>query len=57
MIKVYKDENFPADVILVKSSDKSRVCYLETKNLDGETNLKQKIADKLLFSKTNLNKP
>lgn len=36
-----KDEIFPADVILLNGSD-SKGCYVETKNLDGETNLKHK---------------
>lgn len=57
IVKVYKDHYFPADMILIKSSDKKRFCYLETKNLDGETNLKQKIGDKLLGSKIHLKKP
>eukprot|EP00347_Sterkiella_histriomuscorum_P010576 403375747 len=51
VIRVQDGENIAADILLVKSSDKSRVCYIETKNLDGETNLKEKHADKLLSSK------
>lgn len=42
VIKVYKDEYFPADLVLVYSSNKNGVAYVETKNLDGETNLKYK---------------
>jgi phospholipid-transporting ATPase len=38
----------PADILLVKSSGVKGVCYVETKNLDGETNLKNKLAPKHL---------
>ena len=40
--------------MLVKSSDRSKICYIETKSLDGETNLKTKICDKLLSTKVKL---
>lgn len=42
------DEYIPADMILLKSSSPDRSCLIESKNLDGETNLNQKAADKLL---------
>ena len=42
LIKVKKDEEFPADVILLRTSDEKQNCFIETKNLDGETNLKYK---------------
>ena len=32
----------PADLVLLRSSDKSGICHVETMNLDGETNLKQR---------------
>jgi len=44
MVKVMENEAFPADLILIKSSLPRGVCYVETKNLDGETNMKQKLA-------------
>lgn len=34
---------FPADLIILKSSEKKGECYIMTKNLDGETNLKRKL--------------
>lgn len=42
IIKVYKDEYFPCDVLLLKHGQEAKVAYVETKNLDGETNLKLK---------------
>lgn len=37
-------------MILAQSSESKGVCYVETKNLDGETNLKHKTAEKHLNS-------
>ena len=43
ILKVKKGEYFPADCVLISSSEKKiHGCYIETKNLDGETNLKLK---------------
>ncbi|CAA3016564.1 probable phospholipid-transporting ATPase 8 [Olea europaea subsp. europaea] len=44
LVKVDKDEYFPADLFLLSSSYEDGICYVETTNLDGETNLKVKHA-------------
>ena len=44
LVKVLEGENFPCDLILVQSSLPKGISFVETKNLDGETNLKQKNA-------------
>ena len=42
VIKIRQNEMIPADVVLLRSSDPKGSVFVETKNLDGETNLKPK---------------
>jgi len=51
LVKVSEDEAIPADLALVKSSDHKGSLYIETKNLDGETNLKNKYVHKDILEK------
>ena len=44
IIKVLKNEELSADVLLLKTSNDNGYAYIETKSLDGETNLKEKVA-------------
>ncbi|KAF4124648.1 phospholipid-translocating ATPase [Geosmithia morbida] len=39
-VRIYSDDEIPADIIILSTSDPDGACYVETKNLDGETNLK-----------------
>ena len=45
-MRVNENEFFPADLVVLNSTEDQGVFYVETKNLDGETNLKLKSVSK-----------
>lgn len=55
IVKIMNDEFLPADVFVLETSEKKGMCYIETKNLDGETNLKHKQVPKDLEFITKMN--
>lgn len=44
VVLLRENEQVPADIVVLSTSDPDGMCYLETKNLDGETNLKARKA-------------
>jgi len=49
VLVVYDEEQVPADMILLCTSRRKGLCYVETSNLDGETNHKIKYAPQKAF--------
>jgi magnesium-transporting ATPase (P-type) len=41
---VRKNEDIPADILLLYSANENGIAYVDTMALDGETNLKEKVA-------------
>ncbi|CAI4211132.1 unnamed protein product [Parascedosporium putredinis] len=43
-VRVHNNDELPADIIVLSTSGAEGTCFIETKNLDGETNLKSRSA-------------
>ncbi len=50
IVLLREDDQVPADIVVLSTSDANGLCYVETKNLDGETNLKPRRALKATSS-------
>lgn len=46
IVKIQSYEEVPSDILFLKSSIPTGMCFLDTMNLDGETNLKEKMTFK-----------
>eukprot|EP00698_Gefionella_okellyi_P023878 TRINITY_DN827_c0_g1_i1.p1 TRINITY_DN827_c0_g1~~TRINITY_DN827_c0_g1_i1.p1 ORF type:complete len:1107 (-),score=195.10 TRINITY_DN827_c0_g1_i1:3170-6490(-) len=46
ILQVDHEEKFVADLLLLTTTSSDGSCFVETSNLDGETNLKPRVADK-----------
>ncbi|KAG7663499.1 DNF1 [[Candida] subhashii] len=56
VLRIYNNDEIPADLVILATSDEDNCCYVETKNLDGETNLKVKQALKYSSIEQKINK-
>ncbi|KAJ2899996.1 hypothetical protein MKZ38_002715 [Zalerion maritima] len=53
VVRLRRDENVPADMVLLHATGPNGIAYIETMALDGETNLKSKQACPLLAKRCN----
>ncbi|WCJ19152.1 Phospholipid-transporting ATPase 1 [Euphorbia peplus] len=51
IVKIQKNESIPCDMVLISTSDPTGVAYVQTINLDGESNLKTRYAKQETLSK------
>ena len=52
VVRVEKDKEFPSDLLLLASS--KEIVFVDTRNLDGETYLKEKFVYSKDFNKANV---
>ncbi|KOX76982.1 putative phospholipid-transporting ATPase IH [Melipona quadrifasciata] len=52
LVKVYREQDVPCDLLLLFSTEDTKRCYITTSNLDGETNLKSVMVPKILSKMT-----
>jgi phospholipid-transporting ATPase len=45
IVKCKKNDRFPADLVLISSSEPQGIAYIETSNVDGESNLKIRMSN------------
>ncbi|KAJ6797957.1 phospholipid-transporting ATPase 1 [Iris pallida] len=51
LVKVHADDTMPCDLVLLSTSDPTGVAYVQTINLDGESNLKTRYAKQETMSR------
>ena len=51
ILKLENNKTIPADVLVLSSADDNGMCYISTETLDGEQNLKPKLAPSLTQGK------
>ena len=51
ILKIEENNFFPCDCIIISVSEKNGLCFIETKNIDGETNFKHKKANSEINNK------
>ena len=54
MVHLSVNEMIPADIVVLRSSDEHGLCYIDTQNLDGEANLKQREVPRGILDKASV---